>query len=188
MGIGVRTRITDDLLWLPYCTAAYIQSTGDSTILKELVPYIKGPVLDEDQHDVMFTPEISERSESGYEHCKKTIDRTFFGEHGLPLMGGGDWNDGMNEVGIKGKGESVWLAWFFYTVLGDFIPLCYQEDDAAYGQELEQKRVQDRFHQPVLERDIKRSKKRTGENGHAVSMALSCNGRGSPFLTLGTSI
>jgi len=140
MGIGVRTRITDDLLWLPYCTAAYIQSTGDTAILKELVPYIKGPVLDEDQHDVMFTPEISERSESVYEHCKKTIDRTFFGEHGLPLMGGGDWNDGMNEVGIKGKGESVWLAWFFYTVLGDFIPLCYQEDDAAYGQELEQKR------------------------------------------------
>ena len=140
MGIGVRTKITDDLLWLPYCTAAYIKSTGDTSILKEPVPYIKGPVLTEEQHDVMFTPEISELSESVYEHCKKTIDRTSFGEHGLPLMGGGDWNDGMNEVGIAGKGESVWLAWFFYTVLGDFIPLCYQEDDEAYGQELEQKR------------------------------------------------
>lgn len=140
MGIGVRTRITDDLLWLPYCTAAYIRSTGDASILKEVVPYIKGPVLKEDQQDVMFTPEVSDRSESVYEHCKKAIDRTGFGEHGLPLMGGGDWNDGMNEVGMLGKGESVWLAWFFYTVLGDFIPLCSQEGDKAYGRELEQKR------------------------------------------------
>jgi cellobiose phosphorylase len=140
MGIGVRTRITDDLLWLPYCTAAYIRSTGDTTILKEKVPYIKGPVLQEGQHDVMFTPEISQSFATVYEHCKKAIDRTGFGEHGLLLMGGGDWNDGMNEVGIEGKGESVWLAWFFYTVLGDFIPLCHKEDDEAYGQELEQKR------------------------------------------------
>ncbi len=140
MGVGVRTRISDDLLWLPYCTAAYIRSTGDAAILREPVPYIKGQVLKEDQQDVMFTPEISERSESVYEHCKKAIDRTCFGEHGLPLMGGGDWNDGMNEVGMMGKGESVWLAWFLYTVLGDFIPLCYQEGDAAYGRELEQKR------------------------------------------------
>ncbi len=140
MGIGVRTRITDDLLWLPYCTAAYIRSTGDTTILKEKVPYIKGPVLQEGQHDVMFTPEISQSFATVYEHCKKAIDRTSFGEHGLPLMGGGDWNDGMNEVGIEGKGESVWLAWFFFTVLGDFIPLCHKEDDEAYGRELEQKR------------------------------------------------
>jgi cellobiose phosphorylase len=140
MGIGVRTRITDDLLWLPYCTAAYIRSTGDTTILKEKVPYIKGPVLQEGQHDVMFNPEISQNFATVYEHCKKAIDRTSFGEHGLPLMGGGDWNDGMNEVGIEGKGESVWLAWFFYTVLGDFIPLCHKEDDEAYGRELDQKR------------------------------------------------
>ncbi|MDR7811193.1 GH36-type glycosyl hydrolase domain-containing protein [Lacrimispora sp.] len=140
MGIGVRTRITDDLLWLPYCTAAYIRSTGDTTILKEQVPYIKGPLLKEGEHDMMFTPEISQSFESVYEHCKKAIGRTNFGEHGLPLMGGGDWNDGMNEVGIEGKGESVWLAWFFYTVLGDFIPLCSQENDEAYGRELEQKR------------------------------------------------
>ncbi len=139
-GLGVRTRISDDLLWLPYCTAAYIRSTGDSTILKEPVPYIKGPLLKENQQDIMFTPEISQQSESVYEHCKKAIDRTCFGEHGLPLMGGGDWNDGMNEVGKLGKGESVWLAWFLYTVLGDFIPLCYQEGDSDYGRSLEQKR------------------------------------------------
>jgi cellobiose phosphorylase len=140
MGIGVRTRMTDDLLWLPYCTVAYIRGTGDSSILKESVSYIKGPALRDEQQEIMFVPEISERIESVYEHCKKTIDRTRFGEHGLPLMGGGDWNDGMNEVGMQGKGESVWLAWFLYTVLSDFIPLCHQEGDGAYGRELEQKR------------------------------------------------
>ncbi len=140
MGVGVRTRISDDLLWLPYCTAAYIRSTGDATILKEPAPYIKGPLLQADEHDIMFTPEISELSESVYAHCKKAIDRTCFGEHGLPLMGGGDWNDGMNEVGAKGKGESVWLAWFLYTVLGDFILLCDQQGDRAYGEALKQKR------------------------------------------------
>ncbi len=140
MGVGVRTRISDDLLWLPYATAAYIRNTGDYSILKEEVPYIKGPLLKEDQHDVMFTPEISEMVGSVYEHSKKTILRTHYGVHGLPLMGGGDWNDGMNEVGKDGAGESVWLAWFFYTVLGDFIPICRYVGDEEYAKELEQKR------------------------------------------------
>jgi cellobiose phosphorylase len=140
MGVGVRTRITDDLLWLPYAAAAYIRSTGDYSVLKETVAYIKGPVLEENQHDVMFTPQNSELAESVYEHCKKTIQITHFGQHGLPLMGGGDWNDGMNEVGKDGKGESVWLAWFFYTVLGDFIPLCYHEEDPEFAKKLEQRR------------------------------------------------
>ncbi|MDF2943362.1 MAG: uncharacterized protein K0S01_2220 [Herbinix sp.] len=140
MGVGVRTRITDDLLWLPYATAAYIRGTGDYNVLKDNVPYIKGPVLEENQHDIMFTPEISDVVDNVYEHCKKTIQITRFGIHGLPLMGGGDWNDGMNEVGIEGTGESVWLAWFLYTLLGDFIPLCYYENDPEYAKELEQKR------------------------------------------------
>lgn len=140
MGTGVRTRITDDLLWLPYALSFYIRITGDYTILKEEVPYIKGPVLGADQHDLMFTPEISGMVGSVYEHCKKTIDITRFGKHGLPLMGGGDWNDGMNEVGIEGSGESVWLAWFLYTLLGDFIPHCRHEGDEEYAKELEQKR------------------------------------------------
>ena len=140
MGIGVRTRISDDLLWLTYTTAAYIRCTGDYSILKEKVPYLKGPLLEENQHDVMFTPEESDMIGTIYEHCKKTILYTKLGIHGLPLMGGGDWNDGMNEVGIEGTGESVWLGWFFFAVLGDFIPLCYQEDDLEFAKELENKR------------------------------------------------
>lgn len=140
MGIGVRTKISDDLLWLPYTTAAYILSTGDYTILKERVHYIKGPLLEEDQHEAMVTPEKSEISASVYEHCKLTILHTQFGKHGLPLMGGGDWNDGMNKVGIEGTGESVWLAWFLYKVIGDFIPLCQYEGDIESAEQFEEKR------------------------------------------------
>ncbi len=140
MGVGVRTRISDDLLWLPYATATYIKSTGDDSILQEKVPYLKGPILQEHEHEIMFTPQISDLSESVYEHCKKTIQITRFGKHGLPLMGGGDWNDGMNEVGKDGQGESVWLGWFLYTLLGEFIPICFQMGEREYAKELEKKR------------------------------------------------
>ena len=139
-GVGVRTRITDDLLWLPYATAYYIKGTGDYDILKEEIHYIKAPLLLEYEREIMCTPEKSDLVESVYKHCKKTIQHTKFGEHGLPLMGGGDWNDGMNTVGIEGKGESVWLAWFFYSVIDTFIPLCYHENDTAYAIELEDKK------------------------------------------------
>ena len=140
-GVGVRTKISDDLLWLPYAVAVYIRATGDYSILNEEVNYIKGPLPDESRHEIMFTPEVSEKRGSVYEHCKKTIQRTNFGKHGIPLMGGGDWNDGMNMVGIEGKGESVWLGWFFYKVLSDFIPLCNYVKDMAYVSELEEKRT-----------------------------------------------
>lgn len=140
-GVGVRTRISDDLLWLPYAVAAYIKSTGDVSILTEKVAYIKGPLLEENQHDIMITPEISQIQDTVYEHCKKTIKILKFGEHGLPLIGGGDWNDGMNEVGKEGKGESVWLAWFVYYMLGEFIPICEKAEDADFAKELEQIRT-----------------------------------------------
>ena len=136
-GIGVRTRITDDLLWLTYVACAYIRSTGDHSILKEKVHYIKGPLLKKNENELMFTPEISDIESSVYEHCKKTIILTLFGKHGLPLMGGGDWNDGMNEVGIKGKGESVWLGWFLYAILGEFIPISHLEEDFDFAKEQE---------------------------------------------------
>lgn len=137
----MRTKITDDLLWLPYTTAEYIRCTGDYSILAEQVAYIKGPALENGQHEIMFTPEPSDLSGSVYEHCKKAILRTRFGKHGLPLMGGGDWNDGMNRVGIEGEGESVWLGWFLYSLLGDFIPLCCHEDDQDFARELEKERA-----------------------------------------------
>jgi cellobiose phosphorylase len=140
MGIGVRTRISDDLLWLPYATSYYIKGTEDYSILKEVIPYIVGPILKEDEREIMFTPEESELEDSIYNHCKKAILHTLLGEHGLPLMGGGDWNDGMNSVGIGGKGESVWLAWFFYKVISDFISLANHEGDVAFAYELEVKR------------------------------------------------
>jgi cellobiose phosphorylase len=140
IGVGVRTRITDDLLWLPYAVAAYIKCSGDYSLLGEKVAYIKGPVLEANQHEIMFTPELSEICETVYEHCKKAIEHTKYGQHGLPLMGGGDWNDGMNAVGIEGDGESVWLAWFIYSMLGDFIPLCEYHEETEYTKELQQRR------------------------------------------------
>lgn len=118
---GVRTRISDDLLWLPFVTAQYIRVTGDVSILEEDIPFIKGDLLKEDQHEAYFVPEVSEESANLLEHCRRTLKKGLTeGPHGLPLIGGGDWNDGMNRVGIGGKGESVWLAWFLVHVMNDF--------------------------------------------------------------------
>lgn len=118
---GVRTRISDDLLWLPFVTAQYIRVTQDTSILNEEIPFIKGELLKEEQHEAYFIPEVSKESASLLEHCRRAIKKGLTeGPHGLPLMGGGDWNDGMNRVGIEGKGESVWLAWFLIHVMNDF--------------------------------------------------------------------
>ncbi|MDY9921016.1 MAG: hypothetical protein U2P59_04265 [Synergistota bacterium] len=133
-GLGVRTKITDDLLWLPFVTGAYVRTTGDHSILDERVNYIKGALLEKGHHESMFIPEVSEMEASVYEHCKKTILRTGFGEHGLPFMGGGDWNDGMNMVGIEGKGESVWLGWFLYALLEDFIAIAVHRGDHDFAE------------------------------------------------------
>ncbi|HBP37677.1 MAG TPA: glycosyl transferase, partial [Clostridiales bacterium] len=131
-GVGVRTRISDDLLWLPYVTAEYIRHTGDHAILKEQVPFLSGELLAEEQQEMMFIPRITDQTDSVYRHCLLAIEHACrFGRNGLPLMGGGDWNDGMNEVGSQGSGESVWLGWFLYAVLHRFAPLCRGQRDPA---------------------------------------------------------
>ncbi|SMO63466.1 GH36-type glycosyl hydrolase domain-containing protein [Fodinibius sediminis] len=127
---GTRTRISDDLLWLPYVTSLYIRRTGEHAILDEQLPFISARQLEENEQEAYLEPEVMHRKESLYEHCCLTIDRSLTkGAHGLPLIGAGDWNDSMNHVGEKGKGESVWLGFFLYKILSDFIPICKKRDD-----------------------------------------------------------
>ncbi|MBM2844637.1 MAG: glycosyltransferase 36, partial [Anaerolineales bacterium] len=117
-GAGIRTRISDDMLWLPYVTAEYVRTTGDVDILHAIVPFLDGPTLAEGQHDLFLTPEASSERASLFEHCARAVQRGLTsGPNGLPLIGTGDWNDGMDRVGTGGKGESVWLAWFLADVL-----------------------------------------------------------------------
>jgi cyclic beta-1,2-glucan synthetase len=123
-GRGVRTRISDDLLWLPFVISFYIGVTGDKSVLDIVVPYLEQPQLLPGEQDRYMQPDISGESSDIYEHCVRAIERSLaVGQHGLPLMGGGDWNDGMNRVGHLGRGESVWLGWFLYTTLGGFLSL-----------------------------------------------------------------
>ena len=123
-GRGVRTRISDDRLWLPYVVARYIAVTGDAAILDEMVPYLEGPLLHADQTDSYFLPDRAPETASLFAHCVAAVERSLeLGAHGLPLMGSGDWNDGMNLVGREGRGESVWLGWFLYAVLAACAPI-----------------------------------------------------------------
>ncbi|MEP7270705.1 MAG: hypothetical protein ABI882_04340, partial [Acidobacteriota bacterium] len=129
-GRGVRTRISDDLLWLPYVVGFYCRVTGDWTILDEEVPFIEAPLLEESQHEAYLVPQVSSETASIYNHCRRAIDRSLAtGEHGLPLMGTGDWNDGMNRVGQLGRGESIWLGWFVCATLEAFAPICTRRGD-----------------------------------------------------------
>ncbi|QPM90549.1 Cyclic beta-(1,2)-glucan synthase NdvB [Pseudooceanicola algae] len=130
-GAGVRTMISDDVVWLGHITARYVTMTGDQAILDEELPFLEGPALEPGAHDAFFTPERSERSVPVYEHCALALDLAIarMGPQGLPLMLGGDWNDGMNRVGEGGQGESVWLGWFLMTTLDAFLPIAEARGD-----------------------------------------------------------
>lgn len=123
-GQGVRTRISDDRIWLAYATAHYINVTGDKSILDEPVYFLEGRALIDGEHDAFYHPTQSHEPATLFEHCARGLDQSLkVGQHGLPLIGTGDWNDGMNQVGEAGHGESVWLAWFLHKTLCSFIPI-----------------------------------------------------------------
>ncbi len=130
-GRGVRTRFSDDLLWLPFVTAFYLEATNDYSILDEMIPFIETPLLIEGHDETYTEPKVSDEKATLMEHCLRTIDRSLkVGSHGLPLFGSGDWNDGMSRVGHEGRGESVWMAWFLSLTLKNFIPVCEKRNES----------------------------------------------------------
>jgi cellobiose phosphorylase len=134
-GQGVRTHFSDDYLWLPYATCRYVLATGDTGVLDESVPFLEGRNLNPEEEAYYDQPQRSAEVASLYEHCARAIKHGLrFGEHQLPLMGCGDWNDGMNLVGRDGKGESVWLAWFLYENLQLFAGLARRRGDEAFAE------------------------------------------------------
>jgi cyclic beta-1,2-glucan synthetase len=131
-GKGVRTRISDDRPWLAYAVAQYLDATQDKLVLDESIPFLEGPRLEPSETDTFFLPTISQERATLFEHCALALDQSLVdGRHRLPLIGTGDWNDGMNRVGEKGEGESVWLGWFLYATLTAFAPLAAARGETA---------------------------------------------------------
>jgi cellobiose phosphorylase len=134
-GRGVRTHFSDDFLWLPYVTCRYVTATGDTGVLEERVHFLEGRPVKPEEEAYYDLPQRSEESASLYDHCVRAIERGLnFGVHGLPLMGCGDWNDGMNMVGREGRGESVWLAFFLYDVLRQFEAVARRRNDTSFAE------------------------------------------------------
>lgn len=138
---GIRTRFADDLVWLPYLTAHYVRVTGDRAILDEQIGFLAAPELTAGEDEISVLPRRTAESADLYAHCVRAFERAMTrGSHGLPLFGSGDWNDGMNRVGREGRGESVWLGFFLYAAIGDFLPLCHARADAERVRTLSQYR------------------------------------------------
>ncbi len=166
-GRGIRTRFSDDLLWLVYVTLEYIAFTGDEEILEIQTPYLKGEILQEGEDEKYDEYREGEKAGTIYEHCIKAIEKSLvFGENGLPKIGSGDWNDGMNKVGNKGKGESVWLGFFLYSILNKFNPIMQKRGDIEYVEKYEK-----------IKQNLKKSLNTNGWDGRWYKRAYTDDGK-----------